>query len=178
MRIIFARHGETDFNINGKICGISSAMLTDKGKQQARELGNKLKNKNIDIVICSPLKRAVDTARLANEAIGAEIVVDERFTEWDYGTYEGVVFEKVFDEFQKAKCEFGVRLGGGESVLQLAHRVFSAIDDIKEKYKNKTVLVVCHGGICRVAKMYFEDMTMKEFEGFFMGNGQTIEYTV
>lgn len=178
MRIIFSRHGLTDYNIKNRICGISNAVLSDTGRRQAIELGLKLKNKNIDVIISSPLQRAIDTANLANEAIGAEIVIDDRFTEWDYGSYEGAVFDDVFSDFQRAKCEFGVRLGGGESVLQLAHRVFCAIDDIREKYKDKTVLVVCHGGVCRVAKMYFEDMTMEDFAGFFMENGQTIEYTV
>lgn len=178
MRIIFSRHGLTDYNIKNRICGVSSAMLTNTGKQQAIELGLKLKNENIDVIISSPLQRAIDTARLANESIGAEIIIDERFTEWNYGSYEGAVFDDVYCDFQRAKCEFGVRLGGGESVLQLAHRVFGAIDDIREKYKEKTVLVVCHGGICRVAKMYFEDMTMKEFAEFFMGNGQVNEYTI
>lgn len=178
MKIIFARHGLTDYNVKNKVCGTSSAMLTDAGKQQARLLGKKLKNKGIDVIICSPLQRAVDTAELANETLGKKIIIDERFTEWDYGTYEGVDFNEVFDEFQKAKLQFGVRLGGGESVIELSHRVFCAIDDIRAKYKDKTVLVVCHGGICRVAKMYFEDMTMYDFEHFFMENGEILEYSV
>lgn len=178
MKIIFARHGLTDYNVESKVCGISGAMLTDEGKQQARELGKKLRDKGIDIIICSPLQRAVDTAELANETLNKEIIIDDRFTEWDYGTYEGVNFNEIYDEFQRAKLQFGVRLGGGESVMELSHRVFCAIDDIREKYKDKTVLVVCHGGVCRVAKMYFEDMTMDEFEHFFMENGEIIEYSI
>lgn len=178
MKIIFARHGLTDYNVESKVCGVSSAMLTDKGKQQARALGERLKDKGIDIIICSPLQRAVDTAELANETLGKKIIIDYRFTEWDYGTYEGVKLNEVYDEFQKAKLQFGVRLGGGESVIELAHRVFCAIDDIREKHKDKTVLVVCHGGVCRVAKMYFEDMTMNDFEHFFMENGEILEYSI
>ena len=178
MKIIFARHGLTDYNVESKVCGISSAMLTEIGKQQARALGEKLRDKGIDIIVCSPLQRAVDTAELANEALNKEIIIDDRFTEWDYGAYEGVKLDEIFDEFQKAKLQFGVRLGGGESVIELSHRVFCAIDDIREKYRNKTVLVICHGGVCRAAKMYFEDMTMEDFEHFFMENGEIIEYSI
>lgn len=176
MKIIFARHGQTDYNVEERVCGISRAVLTDVGKQQARALGEKLKEKDVDIIICSPLQRAVDTAKLANETLNKEIIIDERFTEWDYGSYEGIKLKDVFDEFQKAKLQFGVRLGGGESVMELSHRVFCAIDDIRKRYSDKTVLIVCHGGICRVAKMYFEDMTMHDFEHFFMENGEIIEY--
>jgi len=53
-------------------------------------LQNKLKEKDVDIIICSPLQRAVDTAKLANETLNKEIIIDERFTEWDYGSYEGI----------------------------------------------------------------------------------------
>lgn len=178
MKIIFARHGLTDYNVEERICGVSEAMLTDEGKQQARALGEMLKDKGVDLIICSPIQRAVDTAALANEILKKPIIIDDRFAEWNYGSYEGVSFEGVYDEFQKAKLEFGVRLGGGESVMELSHRVFSAIDDIKKKYRDKTVLVVCHGGVCRVARMYFEDMTMYDFAHFFMENGKVIEYSV
>jgi len=90
VKIIFARHGQTDYNVEERVCGISRAVLTDVGKQQARALGEKLKEKDVDIIICSPLQRAVDTAKLANETLNKEIIIDERFTEWDYGSYEGI----------------------------------------------------------------------------------------
>ncbi|MCD7726961.1 MAG: histidine phosphatase family protein [Ruminococcus sp.] len=178
MKLIFARHGQTDYNVAQRVCGASPAMLTDEGKHQAKELGVRLKEKGIDIIVSSPLQRAIDTATLANETLNREIVIDEHFTEWNYGNYEGVDFLGVYDEFQAAKLEFGKRLGGGESVMELAHRVFSGIDGLKERYPDKTVLVVCHGGVCRVVRMYFEDLSMEDFAGYFMDNGETLEYIV
>ena len=176
-RILFARHGQTDYNIDERVCGKSPAELTEEGKNQARKLGKLLENEGVDVILCSPLKRARDTALIANEYIGAKIITDDRFAEWDYGSYEAILLSQA-KGFQEAKLEFGVRLGGGESVLQLAHRVYSAIDDIRKNYDQKTALVVCHGGVCRVAYTYFNDMTMDEFANYYPDNGKVYEYFI
>lgn len=176
-RILFARHGQTDFNIAERVCGKSPAELTDEGRDQARKLGKLLENEGVDVILCSPLKRAQDTATIANEYIGAKIITEDRLAEWDYGSYEAIPLSQA-EGFQQAKLEFGVRLGGGESVLQLAHRVYSAIDDIRKNYAGKTVLAVCHGGVCRVAYTYFKDMTMREFSEYYPDNGKVYEYLI
>ena len=66
---------------------------------------------------------------------------------------------------------------GGESLLQLSYRVYSALDHIISQYGDKTVLIVSHGGVCRVIETYFNDMTTEQFRNWFMGNCQIIEYT-
>ena len=81
--------------------------------------------------------------------------------------------------FAENKVNFGVRMGrSGESLLQLSHRVYSVLDEIKAKYRDKNVLVVCHGGICRVIETYFNDLTNEEYSNWFMGNCQVIEYSL
>ncbi len=66
MKIYATRHGQTDWNKADKICGITDVELTDKGREQAKELAEKCAAKgDIDIIICSPLKRARDTAPYA-----------------------------------------------------------------------------------------------------------------
>ena len=67
---------------------------------------------------------------------------------------------------------------GGESLLQLAHRVYSCIDDIRRQYAGMTVLCVCHGGVCRVAETYFRDMSTDAFSHFFMGNCELRKYSI
>ena len=80
-------------------------------------------------------------------------------------------------QFGQKKREFGVRMGGsGESLLQLAHRVYSALDHIIAEHSGRTVLLVSHGGVCRAIETYFNNMTQQEFSGWFMGNCQIIEY--
>ena len=178
MTIYFTRHGETTMNVHDHISGVTDCELTDVGRQQARELAKKCAEAgDIDIIIASPLKRAQETARAVAELINVPIKTDVRLTEWDYGGYEDM--HRSAEGFAQSKREFGVRMkGGGESLLQLAHRVYSCIDDIRANYSDKTVLCVCHGGVCRIAETYFMDMTTERFMGFFMGNCELRKYEI
>lgn len=178
MKIYATRHGQTEWNALDKICGITEVELTETGRAQAHELAEKAAEKgDIDIIICSPMKRARETAAAVAERIHKDIVIDERLIEWNYGSYEGR--HRSAEGFTPAKAEFGCKMpDGGESLLQLAHRVYSAIDDAREKYPDKNVLFVCHGGVCMVIETYFNDMTTDEFLHFFMGNCELREYNV
>jgi probable phosphoglycerate mutase len=62
--------------------------------------------------------------------------------------------------------------------MQLAHRVYSALDDIIKNYSGKNVLIVSHGGVCRVIETYFNDMTTEQFSNWFMDNCGLIEYSI
>ena len=75
--IYFARHGETVWNVENKICGMTDSPLTEKGRQQARELGRKVKESgvHIDEILYSPLSRAADTAKAVAEATGCPSAV-------------------------------------------------------------------------------------------------------
>lgn len=171
MKIYFTRHGETEWNSRDIICGITEIGLSDKGIEQAKELAGKISRScpDISVLISSPMKRALDTAAYAAKALGLDIITDKRLREWNYGSYEGK--HRDAEGFLDAKLEFGCRMpGGGESVFDLVNRVYGLIDEIREKYADKNVLLVCHGGICRVIETYGRNMTRKEFAGFFMGN--------
>ncbi len=177
MKIYSARHGQTDFNKENKILGTTDIPLNDTGISQAEIFAENVKNLgDVDIIIASPMKRARTTAEFAAKKCGLEIIIDERLKEWDYGKYEG---QPRSDVFAADKELFAVRMGKtGESLLQLAHRVYSFIDDIIKDYSDKNVLVVSHGGVCRMIETYFNDMTTKEYSNWFMGNCQIIEYDV
>ena len=73
--IYFARHGETVWNVENKICGMTDSPLTEKGRQQARELGRKVRKSGvrIDEILYSPLSRAADTAKAVAEATGLPV---------------------------------------------------------------------------------------------------------
>ena len=178
MKIYATRHGQTNWNKADKICGITDVELTDKGREQAKELAEKCAERgDIDIIICSPLKRARDTAQAVADKIHKEIIIDEGLTEWNYGSYEGL--HRSAEGFPNAKIQFGCKMkGGGESLLQLTHRVYSVIDKVREQYPDKNVLLVCHGGVCRVIETYFNDMTTEQFLHFFMGNCELREYNI
>lgn len=120
--------------------------------------------------------RAKETAEIVSEKLGCEILTDGRLIEWDYGDYEGR--HRSAEGFAQNKREFGVKMPGGESVLQLSHRVYSLLDEIISKYSGQNILLVCHGGVCRIIETYFRDLTTEQYSNFFMGNCELREYTV
>lgn len=179
MKIYSTRHGQTDYNANHRILGITDVELNEIGVQQAEKLAEDIKQLgDVDIIISSPMKRAFNTASKVAEVNRLEIVTDERLREWDYGYFEGMNFDTTPD-FAVNKREFGVKMGdNGESLLQLAHRVYSVLDDIIKMYHDKNVLIVSHGGICRIIETYFNNLTTEQYSNWFMGNCQVIEYEV
>ena len=178
MKIYSTRHGQTAYNKQEIILGTTDIELDETGERQAQELAEKIKELgNIDLMIVSPMKRAIRTARAVADKCGISMVIDERLREWDYGEYEGK--SRFTEGFAENKINFGVRMGkSGESLLQLSHRVYTALDDIISSYRDKTVLIVSHGGVCRVIETYFNDMTTDEFANWFMDNCGLIEYNV
>lgn len=176
MKIYSTRHGQTDYNKKDWILGITDLELNDKGIMQAKELAKAVAETGaVDLIIVSPMKRALKTAQIVAEEAGVNVITDERLREWDYGNYEGM--HRTAEGFAQNKREFGVKMGeSGESLLMLSHRVYSALDDIIAKYSEKTVLIVSHGGICRIIETYFNNMTTEQFSNWFMGNCQLIEY--
>lgn len=176
MKIYSTRHGQTDYNRDEIILGITDIPLNETGMRQAAELAEAVERLgDVDVIIASPMLRAMTTAGAVAQRCGLEIATDSRLREWNYGGYEGK--SRFTDGFAESKEQFGVKMpGGGESLLQLAHRVYSALDEIIEKYSEKNVLLVSHGGICRVIETYFHDMSTEKYSRWFMGNCEIIEY--
>lgn len=171
MKIYFTRHGETEWNSRDVICGTTDIGLTARGIGQAEALAADIAvdHRDIDMIICSPMKRAMATAAPIGAALEIEPVTDSRLREWNYGSYEGR--PRDAEGYADAKLEFGCRMpDGGESVFDVVSRVYGLIDELREKYADKTILLVCHGGVCRVIETYYRNMTRKEFSCFFMGN--------
>ncbi|WP_164168573.1 histidine phosphatase family protein [Ruminococcus flavefaciens] len=178
MKIYSTRHGQTSYNKQEIILGTTDIELDETGEQQAKALAERIAELGtIDIIIASPMKRAQKTARAVAERCGLDIVTEERFREWDYGAYEGK--SRFTEGFADNKVNFAVRMGkSGESLLQLTHRVYSALDDIIAEYSGRTVLLVTHGGVCRVIETYFNDMTNEQFSNWFMDNCGLLEYNI
>ena len=174
MKLYISRHGQTPWNVEDLICGRTDVPLTEVGQQQALRLAESALDKGIDVILCSPMLRARQTAQAVSDAIGVPIQIDERLIELDFGAFEG---GSRFDpEFQRTRAQMPTRYPGGESAFDLAHRVYSCLEEVKEKYAGKTVLLVCHGGVCRMVRSYFEDLTNEEYGNYHAPNAQLVEY--
>lgn len=174
MNFFVARHGQTLWNVQNKVCGISDVELTEKGIEQAKHLADEVKNFNIDVVMSSPLKRAVETSKIIADANNIPLQIEETFVEQNYGIYEGV--DRANDSFLANKRNFAYRYPNGESMMQVAYRVYGTIDRIKNECQNKNILIISHGGICRIIRTYFKNMTNDEFFNYTLENGKLEKY--
>ncbi|WP_082651945.1 histidine phosphatase family protein [Gorillibacterium timonense] len=174
MNLYVARHGQTEWNSENRVCGITEVQLTDRGIEQAKELSKIIIEKQIDIIISSPLSRAIKTAEIISREICKDILIDNRLIEQNYGVFEGVIRDR--EDFQIAKKHFPSRLSGGESLLQVAQRIYNLLDEIKEKYIKQNVLIITHGGVCRIINTYFNEQLNEEFYKFHLGNCDLKEY--
>lgn len=154
MKIYVIRHGQTDWNVMKKIQGKVNTELNLTGKEQALKAEEILKDKPIDIIICSPLKRAKQTAELVKGNRNIQIIDDERISERDFGEFEG----KKRDEFNfkdfwnyDNKDEY-VKV---ENIKEFFTRVYAFLDEIKIKYEGKNILLVTHGGVSIPISCYF-----------------------
>ena len=170
----FIRHGETVWNVENKICGATDIELTERGHQQAIETGNKILEMGIkaDMILTSPLVRAAETARHISEITGIPMLVEPRLIEQIFGRYESTPRDGA--EFHEAKKDMASRFGSGESMLQLAQRIYNLLDDVKAS--DKEYILVAHNGIARIVESYFREMDNEDFSSFGIKNCEVKKY--
>ncbi len=157
----YIRHGETVWNVENKICGVTDIELTPKGHEQAIDTGRKILEMNIkaDCILSSPLIRASETARHISEVTGIPMEIEPRLIEQNFGRYESTPRDGL--EFYEAKKDLASRFGSGESMLQTAHRIYGLLDEIKAG--DKEYILVAHNGLVRIIESYFREMDNEEF---------------
>ncbi len=157
----FVRHGQSLWNVENKICGATDIELTELGHKQAIETGEKILEMGItaDEIISSPLKRASETARHISEITGIPMRLEPRIIEQNFGKYESTPRDGA--EFHEAKKNLASRFGSGESMLQMAQRIYNFLDEIKAG--DKEYILVAHNGLVRILESYFREMDNEEF---------------
>jgi broad specificity phosphatase PhoE len=136
--LLLVRHGETDWNAEGRLQGHTDRPLNDYGRRQAKELAERLAGEGADAIYTSDLVRAQETAEIVGERLGLTVVVDPDLREKDWGTWEGLTGdERVHVEF------------AGESTQDHRERVMGAVRRIAARHPDQRVVVVTHGGSLR-----------------------------
>jgi broad specificity phosphatase PhoE len=134
------RHGRTAQNADRRLLGRLDVPLDELGRRQARALGQVDFLRRARKVISSPLARARDTA----EAFGPSVEIDERWTEIDYGIYDGDRLESVPDLWRGWDADLGYQPEGGESLLSVGERVRAACAHVWTEACREDVIVVTH----------------------------------
>ncbi len=152
-RVTLVRHGQTERSAVSAYSGRLDVALTDLGREQAAGTARRLAGSGIDAVICSPLRRARDTARAIAAACGLEATVDERLTEVDYGPFEGLDREAASERFGAAferwrEDPFGSPVAGMEPLPVALERARAATADALDAHDHP--LLVGHQGILRI----------------------------
>jgi isoleucyl-tRNA synthetase len=145
------RHGQSETNLTGVIDSSPDSVydLTQKGIEQAQLAGENIKDKNIDIIISSPVLRARRTAEIIAKEINYthEIIIDHRVSETNPGEYyQGKNWDEYLKEFNHYSERFTKENPHGETYRDLKKRTMSMLYDLEVKYKNKNILIVTHGG--------------------------------
>lgn len=140
VKITYFVHGTTKDNEKGISSGWSDVELSEKGVQQSLDLWNQIEDRNFDIVFCSDLKRAVDSAELTFKN-KIEIVEDKRLRECNYGDYNAKPSEIVEPLQEKKIAE---KFPNGESYEDVKERIKDFLDYLRKNYDGKSVAIVAH----------------------------------
>ncbi len=139
--ICILRHGETDWNAQGKLQGREDVELNDAGRAQANDISEYFKTEQWDVVVSSPLKRAYETAQIIASNIGIDIVhVFNEIIERDYGSASGLLPEE-------RKTKFPDGIPDQEEFEHLRVRAIEGITKIARTFEGKKIIVVSHGGL-------------------------------
>lgn len=156
MKIFFARHGESQANILHEISnrGLKHP-LTRKGREQARRLGEKLRDRSISHIYSSPVLRAIETTVILAHQLGIDYEINEALREYDLGSLEGRADEKtwqlwhqLFDDWTQHR-HWQRRAPGGESLYDVRNRFAPFIDQLIQQYHDTDANLLCigHGGL-------------------------------
>lgn len=164
--LLLIRHGETDWNLEGRYQGQSDVPLNEEGLKQARDLAQRLQHYPLDAIFSSDLKRAQKTAEILRDVSKAPLYLDPRLREIHQGEWEGMLFSDIRSRYAEAFEErlndpLQVAPPGGETVGELRRRVLDAIDDIIIRYPHGLVAIVSHGLSLAIIKVHFNNIAIE-----------------
>ena len=173
--LLIVRHGETEWNAEGRIQGHTDIGLSENGAQQARSLGQRLADRQIDVAYSSDLKRTSETARLALGDRNVVLNETPRLREYHKGIFEGMTLTEIQtqfpDEYPKyLEKDLSYAPEGGETTRDVSTRMASIFQEIKAEHLDETVLVVSHGGALRAAMVSLLGMPLEGNWSFVFGN--------
>src|SRR5215471_6800022 len=137
--LLLVRHGETDWNADGRLQGQTDRPLSDFGRRQAQRLAEELADEELEAIYASDLVRARETAKIVGDRLRLPVALDADLREKDWGTWEGLT------AVERDRVEFI-----GESTEEHRERILRALRRIAECHPDGgRVLIVTHGGTMR-----------------------------
>lgn len=149
--LIIVRHGQTRWNLDGRIQGHLDSELTPLGLRQAEAVAARLAEERLDAVYSSDLRRSLRTAEVICRSAGLPVVPDPRLRERSMGLFEGLTFEEIRRRYPEDYARFAARgpeyaIPGGESMRQCHERVIVGLQAVADRHPGRRAVVVTHGG--------------------------------
>ena len=167
MAILFlVRHGQTDWNVEGRYAGQSDIPINETGREQARKTSSLLSEENFKSIYSSGMSRALETAKIINKHHHLEIVKEPRFREINQGVWEGMIYadikKKFAKELEKQKLDpLLVVPPEGESIGDFRKRVTAGISDVAANHaEGDKVLIAVHGLTIAMARVESLDLQL------------------
>jgi len=172
MRLILARHGETDSNRDRLALGREDVPLNERGRLQARALARALAGQSIAALYASPLRRAVDTARALADALGLPVEIDHGLIEMDVGEMEGITFQEMrnrYGDFLRrwfSEDAGELPMPGGERLRDVQERAWAALERLRQRHPQSTVLAVTHNFVILTLLCRALGLSLADFRRF------------
>ena len=165
-KLFLIRHGTTDLNLEKRYCGFVDLGLNEQGKAQAGKLHQRLKEEKVFRVYSSDRKRAIETAKIIFKCIKIEKIPDLR--EIHFGVFEGLTYKEILRKHPEVYKKwlddpFGINIPNGEDLTDFKKRILRAFKKIIRLNEDKTVAVICHGGVISMFMNYI--LESKDFWG-------------
>jgi probable phosphoglycerate mutase len=154
-RVFMVRHGDTVLSAEDRFAGETDVELSEKGREEARRLAERLSGEKITAVYASPLGRTVETARIIAEPHHLQVQTCDGFREISHGHWEGMKRHEVEEKFPGEMAEwekdpYTFAPAGGESGLAVTARALPALIDLVRKHPGESILIVSHKATIRL----------------------------
>lgn len=168
MKLYITRHGQTEWNIEGRTQGWKNSSLTEKGIDNAKKLGERLRYIDFDCIYSSPLGRAHDTAKHIRGNKNTEIILIENFREMNFGVWEGLKHSEVekrypFENYNLLNKPHLYQSIGGENFTELFNRVRIGMNDLMENNDYQNLLLVTHSYVLKAIYAIIRNYSIEEF---------------
>lgn len=154
VKVVFVRHGQTEWNVSGRYQGQSDVALSVAGIEQAEKLAANFPVEHIDAIYSSDLVRARVTAETVAKRFGLAVKLEPAFRELSFGEWEGLTYEQIVASWPDAMKNFLAHpdildIPNGESFPAVQQRAMTRLHELIREHEGQTIMVAAHGAVLR-----------------------------
>jgi broad specificity phosphatase PhoE len=173
--LLLIRHGESEWNRDGRVQGYKNSGLSELGVMQAKRMRKRLRDESIDHIVSSTAGRALETCRYA-VGTKADVEMCERLREINLGIWEGKKITYLRRKYPKEVATWysspsRLRIEGGETMLAFRRRIVREVTRIRREHPDETIAVFTHGGVICSYLTYLLGLPLDDMWSFKIKNG-------